>query len=243
MNPMLLNPTIAALTWRAMVGRRRALLLLALPLVLLALAVALRLTGVADVEASRGVLGAFALGTLVPLLGLIIGTGVIGPEIDDGSIVYLLSKPVSRPTIVLTKFAVATGSVALFAALPTLIAGLIMAPDHAGLAVAYAVGTLVGGVAYCAVFLLLGVVSRHAVVLGLVYALLWETLVGGYIPGARTLSVQQWALSITSAVATEGAVAANVRLAVAITLLVVVTIAAVGYASQRLRSLTLAGDD
>ena len=226
-----------------MVGRRRALLLLALPLVLLILAVGLRVTGVADVSAARTVLGAFALGTIVPLLGLIIGTGVISPEIDDGSIVYLLSKPVSRLTIVLTKLAVATACIALFAALPTLIAGLIIAGDDAGLAVAYGLGTLIGGVAYCAVFLLLGVVSRHAVVLGLIYALIWETLIGGYVPGARTLSVRQWAVSITSAVADDGAVDANVRLAVAVTLLVIVVVGATGYASQRLRSLTLAGDD
>lgn len=238
-----MNSTVAALTWRAMIGRRRAMLLLALPLLLLVLAVGLRLTGVSDVATSRGVLGAFALGTLVPLLGLIIGTGVISPEIDDGSIVYLLSKPVSRLTIVLTKFAVACGCIALFAALPTLIAGLIMSGDRAGLAIGYATGTLVGGIAYCALFMLLGVVSRHAVVLGLIYALIWESLIGGYVPGARTLSVQQWAVSITSVVAQDGVVSANVRTGVAVTLLVVVVLGATGYASQRLRSLTLAGED
>jgi ABC-2 type transport system permease protein len=238
-----MNATVAAITWRAMVGRRRAVLLLALPLVLLVLAAGLRLTGVADAAVSRGVLGALALGTLVPLLGLIVGTGVIAPEIDDGSIVYLLSKPVSRSTIVVTKLAVAAACIALFAALPTLLAGLLMAGNDRGLAVAYGVGSLVGGVAYCAVFLLLGVLSRHAVVIGLLYALLWETLIGGYVPGARTLSVQQWAVSLTSAVADDGAVTADVRLGVAVTLLVVVTVGATIYASQRLRSLTLAGED
>jgi ABC-2 type transport system permease protein len=238
-----MNPTVASLTWRAMVGRRRAFVLLALPLVLLALAVTLRLTGVSDASVSRDVLGAFALGTLVPLIALIIGTGVIGPEIDDGSIVYLLSKPVSRLSIVLTKFAVAVACVALFAALPTYVAGLVMAGNADGLATAYGLGTLIGGAAYCAVFLLLGVVSRHAVVLGLIYALLWETLIGGYVPGARTLSVQQWAVSVTSALASSGAVAANVRLAVAVTLLLVVTIGAALFAGQRLRSLALAGED
>ena len=238
-----MNATVAMLTWRALLGRRRAALLLVLPLVLLLLAAGLRVTGVADLEASRGVLGALVLGTLVPLLGLIIGTGVISPEIDDGSIVYMLAKPVSRATIVVTKLAVAAVCIALFAALPTLVAGLVMARNEAGVAVAYALGTLVGGIAYCAVFLLLGVVSKHAVVLGLVYALLWETLIGGYVPGARTLSVQQWAVSVTSALADEGAVTADVRLAVAVTLLVIATVAATAYASRRLRSLTLTGED
>jgi len=238
-----MNATVAAITWRAMVGRRRALLLLALPFVLLAFAATLRLAGVADAGSARIVLGAFALGTLVPLLGLIIGTGVIGPEIDDGSIVYLLSKPVSRLSIVLTKLAVATACIVLFAVLPTLLAGLLMAGNDRGLAVGYAAGGLVGGVAYCALFLLLGVISRHAVVIGLLYALLWETLIGGYVPGARTLSVQQWAVSLTSSLVDEGTVHADVRLAAAVPLLVVVTVGATVLAGQRLRSLTLAGED
>jgi len=238
-----MNSTIAMLTWRAMVGRRRALLLLALPLVLLALAAGLRLAGVANVESTRGVLDGYAMGVLAPLLGLIIGTGVISSEIDDGSIVYLLTKPVSRLTIVLTKLAVAAGCIALFAAVPTLMAGLVMVGNDKGLALAYAVGALIGGVAYCAVFLFLGVVSRHAVVIGLIYILLWESFVANLVPGARTLSVKQWAISITSAVATDGSITAEVRLGVAITLLLIVTVAATGYASQRLRSLTLANND
>ena len=53
-----------------------------------------------DDDITVGILGGFALATMVPLIGLIAGTGAIGPEIDDGSIVYLLAKPVSRPTII-----------------------------------------------------------------------------------------------------------------------------------------------
>lgn len=234
-----MNATIAMITWRSMVGRRRALLLLALPAVLLLLAVGLRLTGVASPGVSGGVLGAFALGTLVPLLGLIIGTGVIGPEIDDGAIVYVLAKPVSRLTIVTTKLAVAVGCIAVFAALPTLVAGLIMAGNERGFAVAYSVGTLIGGIAYCAVFLLLAVVSRHAVVIGLMYALVWESLIGGYVPGARTLSIQQWAVTVTSKLAQDGEVTADVSIGVAVVMLVVVTVGATLYAGQRLRSLAL----
>lgn len=234
-----MNKTIATITWRSMVGRRRAFLLLALPMVLILLAVALRLTGVSDAGVSAGVLGLFAMGTLVPLLGLIIGTGVIAPEIDDGAIVYVLAKPIPRLTIVTTKLAVAIACIAVFAALPTFVAGIVMAGNDDGLAVAYGLGTLVGGIAYCAVFLLLGVVTKHAVVVGLMYALVWESLIGGYVPGARTLSIQQWAVSVTSKLAADGAVTMDVRLPVAVVLLIVVTVGATLYAGQRLRSLTL----
>ena len=119
----------------------------------------------------------------MPLLGLIAGTGSIGPEIDDGSIVYLLSKPLSRFSIVLTKAVVAVGVITVFGALAVLLAGLVLSGTSDNLAVGYAVGALVAGVAYGTFFLLLAVLTRHAVVVGLLYALIWETLVGSYVPG------------------------------------------------------------
>ena len=44
---------------------------------------------------------------LLPLLALVVGTGVFGAEIDDGTIAYVLGKPVARWRIVLTRIVVA----------------------------------------------------------------------------------------------------------------------------------------
>ena len=103
-----MNRTIAELTLRTLLGRRRAWLLLVLPVALLILSVLLRLTVGQDdrTDVAVVVLGAFAIATVVPLIALIAGTGALGGEIDDGSIVYLLSKPVSRHVIITTKLAV-----------------------------------------------------------------------------------------------------------------------------------------
>lgn len=235
------HPTVARLTYRALLGRRRALILCALPGLLLVIAVAVRaLSGTGDGTTST-LLGGFALATMVPLVGVIAGTGAIGPEIDDGSIVYLLSKPLRRPTIVCTKLVVALGVTLAFAALPTLVAGYVLASPR--LAGAYAAGTAAACVAYSALFLLLGTVSRHAVVLGLVYALVWESLIGSLVPGARTLSVQQWGLAVAERVSGEGFATADVSLPTAVVLLVAVTVLATWFAGQRLRRLTLAGEE
>src|SRR5688572_27648768 len=125
-----MNATVAQLTARTVLGRRRTLLLLLLPSVLLALCIFARVLAAYDqdvaADLSQGLsaqlLGAFGLGVLLPLLGLIAGTGVIGPEIDDGSIVYLLAKPLNRPVIIVTKLAVAIGVTTVFGALPVFIA-------------------------------------------------------------------------------------------------------------------------
>ncbi|MFI5805623.1 ABC transporter permease [Streptomyces sp. NPDC051561] len=237
------EPTVARLTYRALLGRRRAAILFVLPALLIVIAIAVRLLAGVDDSVANGVLGGFALATMVPLIGVIAGTGAIGPEIDDGSIVYLLAKPVKRPTIIFTKLIVAIGVTMAFSAIPTLIAGLILNGNGGQIAVAYTVAALVASIAYSALFLLLGTISRHAVVFGLVYALVWETLFGSLVPGARNLSVQQWSLALAEKIGAPGAINAEVGLPMAAILLVAVTGLATWYAGQKLRSLTLAGDE
>ncbi len=241
------NATIAQLTWRSLVGRRRAVLLYVLPVTLVLLSVVLRLIEGRDPGAATTLLGSFALGITVPLLGLIAGTGSIGPEIDDGSIVYLLAKPISRYTILLSKLVTAIVVVTIFGTLPTLVAGFVLAGGEDRVALGYAVGALIAGVAYCALFLLLAVVTRNAVVFGLFYALIWETLIGGYVPGAQALSVQQWSVAVTRKVMGPAAdrlqVESAVHLVPAVVLLVLVTVLATAYAGWRLRSIRLTSEE
>ncbi|AUY50587.1 ABC transporter permease [Streptomyces sp. CB01881] len=238
-----MNPTVARLTLRGLLGRRRGILLLVVPaLLLLVSAIASGSSGDKH-DLTVRILGQLGLGTLLPILGLVVGTGAIATEIDDGSIVYLLAKPLPRWKIITTKLAVAVGTTWVFAAVPTLLAGLLLYGTEDGLALGYTVATLVAGAAYSALFLLLGVVTRHAVVAGLAYALVWESLIGNFVEGARTLSIQQWGLSVAGAVAGDGAITADVGLGVAVPLLLVLTVGAAVLASVKLAGLTLAAEE
>ncbi|MCX5604954.1 ABC transporter permease [Streptomyces phaeochromogenes] len=237
------DPTVARLTYRGLLGRRRALILGALPVLLIVISVAVRGFTGADDQVASDVLGGFALATMVPIIGVIAGTGAIGPEIDDGSVVYLLAKPVKRPTIIFTKLIVAIAVTMAFSAIPTFIAGMILNGNGQQIAVAYTVAALVASIAYAAMFLLLGTITRHAVVFGLVYALVWEALFGSLVSGARTLSVQQWSLAVAQKVSGGDLVTSDVGLTTGAVLLVVVTVAATWFAGQKLRTLTLAGEE
>ncbi|MEU3243763.1 MULTISPECIES: ABC transporter permease [unclassified Streptomyces] len=237
------DPTVARLTYRGLLGRRRALILCVLPALLIVISVAVRSFSGADDQVAADLLGGFALATMVPIIGVIAGTGAIGPEIDDGSVVYLLAKPLKRPTIIFTKLIVAVAVTMAFSAVPTFVAGMILNGNGQQIAVAYTVAALVASIAYAALFLLLGTVTRHAVVFGLVYALVWEALFGSLVSGARTLSVQQWALAVAHKVTGGDLVTSDVGLTTATVLLVAVTVLATWYAGQRLRSLTLAGEE
>jgi ABC-2 type transport system permease protein len=242
-----MNATIARLTWRSLLGRRRAILLMILPGFLLLLAVLFRVFQGADDEQAAFVISLFGIPFLIPLLGLIAGTGAIGPEIDDGSIVYVLAKPLSRYKIVITKWVVAVGVLTGFGVLPILVAGLVMAGGQSNVAIGYAAGSFFAGLAYGALFLLLAVITRNAVVTGLLYALVWESAVGSFVPGAQALSIQQWGMSITEKIIGTPAADLNatspVALPTAIVLLAVITVGGVVYAGHRLRSIRLTSDE
>ncbi|MFC8715832.1 ABC transporter permease [Kitasatospora sp. NPDC057198] len=238
-----MNTTVARLTARGLFGRRRVLILLAVPVMLLVVSLLARGNDLDSLDLVHKILGTLALGTLVPVTGLVVGTGVIATEIEDGSIVYLLAKPLPRWKIVTTKLAVAVGTTWLLSAVPIFVSGLLLYGTADQVALGYTVGALASGAAYSAVFLLLGVLTRHAVIAGLAYALIWESLIGSYVEGAQTLSVQQWGLSLTEAVAADGTVIAPVGLATALWLLVIVGVGATAYASVKLAGLTLGSEE
>src|SRR5256884_9192148 len=121
----LFNPTVAWITLRAPLSRRRALLFALSAMILILLTIALRATRAPMRPWPSHVLGTFGFSVLIPLTALIIGTSVLGAEIDDGSIVHLLATPVRRSSVVITKFGVATGLTVVFAAIPELVAALI----------------------------------------------------------------------------------------------------------------------
>lgn len=242
------NPVVAQLTLSGLLGRRRVLVLALLPTVLLVVAVIFRLVGGPDEQAGIGVLDALGLGTLLPVLCVVVGTSVIGPEIEDGAIIYLLSKPLPRATIVRTKLAVAVAVTWVLGALPIGVAGLVLLGPTDGVAVVYALVAAVAAVVYCALFVLLGVLSGNAVVIGLLYALIWETTVAGIVPGARALSVRQWALALgESLLGTDTSarlgVVADLALPVSLALMLLVVGAATWWATRLLGRVGLSAPE
>jgi len=238
-----MNLTVIRLTMRGLLGRRRAVLFLILPAVLLGLAGLTRWASGGAPDATVNLAGQFAMGTLLPLMCLLISTGVIGAEIDDGSIVYMLAKPIPRRTIILSKLAVALGAAIVFAVLPT-VAAVAIAGDVGGkLSLAFGVSTTLAAVAYTALFVALSVATRNAVILGLLYALLWETVLGGYVPGIRAVSVRQWAMSVGERMLGDNALAwgvsAEVGIVTGVVMLVATTLLAVHVAIRKLQTLRL----
>lgn len=105
--------TVSWITVRGLFGRRRFLLLLPLPVLLVGLAVLSRGLGVEPTDWGPPVLVGLGLAVVLPVVSLIVGTGVLGAEIDDGTVVHVLTTPLPRSQIVLPKLAVAAGVTAV----------------------------------------------------------------------------------------------------------------------------------
>ena len=237
-----LHPTVVRLGARSLFGRWRGVLLFVLPLVLIGLAVLVRALVGEDQDSAEAVLHNLGLAVVVPLVALLATSGLLASEIDDGSISYLLAKPVSRYTIVASKLVVALASVLAFGAVPMGVAGLILLPEAPSLALGFALGSLLGGAAYCALFSWLSVLTRHAVVVGLIYLLIWEGLLGGLLDGIRWLSVTRWSSEVVDRVAGLELVD-DLPLAYALVALAVVIALGVRSTARRLQGFNLTGDE
>jgi ABC-2 type transport system permease protein len=235
------NPVIAGITVRATLGRRRAILFAIPAVILIALTLILRASHPAALVWPDQLLGDFGFSVLLPLTALIIGTGVLGAEIDDGSVVHLLATPVRRADVIITKFAVAFGLTALFAAVPELIAGLL-APHAGKLAWALFVGALVGAVVYSAAFVLASVVTSRAIAFGLLYVAIWEGLLSNLVGGVRILSIAHYALGVANAIYPDQNLQAGLSLSTSLILGAVITVGGLYLATRRLQTFSLTGD-
>jgi ABC-2 type transport system permease protein len=262
------NSTVASITLRATLGRRRAVLF-ALPAVLLiAFTLLLRGSHPGQRVWPSHVLGTFGFTVLLPLTALIIGTSVLGAEIDDGSIVHLLATPVRRGSVVLTKYTVATALTIAFAAVPEAIAALLSgggsrpAPPIRGsatvsgfvqmpfgtpisaerLALGLFVGAVVGAVIYNAIFVMVSVATTRAIAVGLLYVLVWESVLSNFVSGARLLSVSHYALGVANSFLNDTALNADLTLSTSLIMGAIVTVLALILATNLLSGFTLKGD-
>lgn len=238
----MISRTIVRLGVRSVFGRWRGALLFVLPLVLIAVSVLVRVLVGENATGAEHTLQRLGLVVIVPLVALLATSGLLAPEIDDGSVSYLLAKPISRYTIVVSKLVVAAVCVVLFAAVPLFAAGMIMLTSSPSLAVGFGVGSVAGGLAYCALFALLSVMSRHAVVIGLIYLLIWEGLLGGLLDGVRWLSITRWSEAVIGELA-DLELVEDLPLTYAVIATAVVLVLGTWLTGRRLRAFNLTGDE
>jgi len=236
------NPVVMRITFRATMSRKRALLFAIPPVLLIGIAGLLKATAPASPGWPATFLGTFGFSVVLPLTALIIGTSVLGAEIDDGSIIHLLATPVPRSSVVLSKFAVAVALTVAFAAIPELAAGLIATGGATKLAAGIFVGALAAAVIYNAIFVMVSVLTSRAIAVGLLYLVVWEGLLANLVSGASELSAGQYSLGIANGIAHDTNLNAHLSLTTAVIMGTIVTAVALALAVRAISAFSLKGD-
>jgi len=235
------NSTVAWISFRALFGRKRALLFVIPAVVLIVLALALKGAHGTLSDWPALILGRVGVGAVVPLTALLVGTSVLGSEIDDNSVLHLLATPVPRRDVIVSKIAVAALTTTLFAAVPVLAAGLIAQGPHA-LAFGCFLGAVLGSIVYSCLFVLISAAMRHPVIYALAYVALWEALISNLVGGAKYLSIEQWSLGVAHAISGNGSLNAHLTITPSLVLSIIAVVLTVGYASERLSAFTVRAD-
>jgi len=198
---------IFGLTLRQVAGRKSTIVLLLASLSPVVLALVFRF-GESEADPERWtanvLLSGLVVRALLPLVALFLGTSVMGNEIEDGTAVYLLTKPTPRWQIATAKLGVAWLVTTLLALPSAVVAAQIALEGGDGrIGLGFGVAIAAGGLAYCAVFQLISLVTSRALVAGLAYVFLWEAVVSGIFTGTRILSVRHLTLGIADAIVTS----------------------------------------
>jgi ABC-2 type transport system permease protein len=215
-------------------------MLLPMPVLLIGMTVLGVLSGADDDEWGPPVLGNLGLSVILPLTALIVASSVLGLEIDDGTITHLLTKPLPRSEIVVSKLAVAWLVTTAATAIPFAIAALIA--GSGALAIGLVLGSAFASLAYCALFLALSLLTKRPVAVGLVYIMLWENLLVSFVDGARVFSVRQHATAIADAVGNTDLLTATVSVPTALIVSVIFIVVGTVGATRRLGSFALTGE-
>jgi ABC-2 type transport system permease protein len=235
---------ITGVTLRGLLGRRRTVLMVLLVGLPVLVALLLRVAG-SDVNVDR-ILDPMIVRTILPLVALVFGTAALGSELEDGTAVYLIIKPIPRWRIIGAKMLVAAGLTVALVMPATVATGILVAgfgPGSLSTTFAYALAASLGGAAYACAFVALSAFTGRALIIGLAYTLIWEGILAGLLEGTRFLSIRQATLGIAAGLdeAPFGETPLELPLSVAIIAAVIVGSFVLG--SLRLARFEIRGGD
>jgi ABC-2 type transport system permease protein len=211
-------------------GRLVAFGLLGLVAIIVGWAIGVSVDQVDQLDAGASVMTGMGLAVLIPVVTLVFASASLGDLRDDRTLVYLWLRPMDRWPLAVGAFA---ATVAVAAPLTLVPLGISTALTGGGVALVGAslLAGLVAVVAYSAVFVLLGLVLRRALVWGLAYVLIWEGFVAAAGAGAARVAIRAYTRSIVYGLTDASTDTTTMTVPVAIAVPVVVAAGALALAS------------
>ena len=142
------------------------------------------------------VLGGMLAGSIIPLVVLAIAAAAFGNEVEDRTLANLTISPLPRWKIALPKLLATIAVAGPFIAASALATAYFAFLGDPTATMAVTVAALAGVAMYAAVFVFLGLLSPQAIGIGLLYIVLWEGLLSGFVAGVRLLSIRYYSMAL-----------------------------------------------
>jgi ABC-2 type transport system permease protein len=127
-------------------------------------------------------IGGVYISFLLPILCLCFGTHAIGGDWEEGSLVWLLVRPIPRPVLYAAKFAAVLPLALAFTTGGLFLMGLAGGPRGLEAAALFWPAVFWGTLAYLSLFVLMGATFRRSTITAVAYSFVIETLIGN-MPG------------------------------------------------------------
>ena len=135
------------------------------------------------------------LAGLVPIVCLVFGAAALGDPNEDGTLVHLWLRPISRWSLVLSSWITASLTGLVFATVPLIVASTLTRVGWS-FVVGTALSSVLGVLAYSALFVALGLRTTRSLAWGLGYILLWEGSIGQAGTGLSRVAVRTYTSSL-----------------------------------------------
>ena len=190
--------SVYRLTLRQLSGRWRLVImtvLAAMPVVIAVIMVSSK-SAPSVQEFETGILSAMLAGSIAPLIVLAIAGAAFGNEVEDRTLANLTLAPIPRWKIALPKLLATITIAGPFIAVSALLTAHAAFLGDTRATVAVTVSAIAAVAMYASAFVWLGLVSTQAIGLGLVYIVLWEGFLSGFVSGVRVLSIRHYAIAL-----------------------------------------------
>lgn len=187
----------------------------------------------ASLDDSVRLIAGVGLGLVLPVVSLVFAGAAIGDLRDDKTLVYLWLRPMDRWPVVVGAALAAGTLVAPITIVPIVVAAILTGAGN-GIVAGTLLATVVGLVAYVAVFTLFGVWLKRFIVWGLAYILIWEGFIAQAGAGVARVALRKYTRSILVDRTGADLELADFSLLMAVVVPLVVAVAALAAASWRL---------
>lgn len=187
----------------------------------------------ASLDDAVNLVASVGLGLVLPVVALVFGGAAIGDLRDDKTLVYLWLRPMDRWPIVVGAALAAATLTAPITVIPIVAAAVLTGAGN-GIVLGTLLATVVGLIAYVAVFALFGVWLKRFIVWGLAYILIWEGFIAQAGPGVARVALRKYTRSILVERTGADLDLADFSLTMGIVVPLIVAVAALAVAAWRL---------